>query len=88
MPTISMFYGIIIRMYCAPQEHNPPHFHAYYGEHRATIDINTCELIEGSLPKKQLKLVLAWAELRKDELKANWKLAMNSELPFKIEPLK
>lgn len=44
--------------------------------------------MEGSLPKKQLKLVLAWAELRQDELKANWKLAMNSELPFKIEPLK
>ena len=79
---------MIIRMYCASQEHNPPHFHAYYGEYRATIDINTCELIEGSLPKKQLKLVLAWAELRQDELKANWKLAMNSELPFKIEPLK
>lgn len=75
-------------MYCAPQEHNSPHFHAYYGEHRATIDINTCELTEGLLPKKQLKLVLAWAELRQDELKANWTLAMNNELPFKIEPLR
>ena len=54
MPTISMFYGIIIRMFCAPEEHNPPHFHAYYGEHTAVIDINTCELKEGSLPRKQL----------------------------------
>lgn len=88
MPTISMFYGIIIRMFCAPEEHSPPHFHAYYGEHRAVIDIRTCELKEGYLPKKQLKLVLAWAELRQEELKANWEIAMNSELPFKIDPLK
>ena len=52
MPTISMFYGIIIRMFCAPEEHNPPHFHAYYGEFKAIIDIKTCELKEGNLPKK------------------------------------
>lgn len=88
MPTISMFYGIIIRMYCSPEEHNPPHFHAYYAEHKAIIDINTCELKEGSLPKKQLKLVLAWAELKQEELKADWELAMNSELPFRIDPLR
>ncbi|TCK98050.1 uncharacterized protein DUF4160 [Natranaerovirga hydrolytica] len=87
MPTISMFYGIIIRMYCAPTEHNPPHFHAYYQDSKAIIDINTCELKEGSLLKKQLKLALAWAELRQEELLANWKLAMNGELPFKISPL-
>ncbi len=88
MPTISMFYGIIIRMYCAPKERAPSHFHAYYGDYKAVIDINNCELIEGELPKKQLRLVLAWAELHKDELDANWRLAMDSELPFKIEPLK
>lgn len=88
MPTISMFFGIIIRMYCAPKEHNPPHFHAYYGDYKAIIDINSCELIEGNLPSKQLKLVLAWSEIRKEELLADWKLAMNGELPFKIEPLK
>ncbi|MGL6131837.1 MAG: DUF4160 domain-containing protein [Fusobacteriaceae bacterium] len=88
MPTISMFYGIIIRMYCAPKEHAPAHFHAYYQDSKAIIDIQTCELIEGDLPKKQLKLVLAWAELRQEELRADWKLAMESELPFKIDPLK
>lgn len=54
MPTISMFYGIIIRMYCAPSEHNPPHFHAYYQEYKAIIDINRCELTDGGLPNKQL----------------------------------
>ena len=88
MPTISMFYGIIIRIYCAPGEHNPPHFHAYYSEYKSTIDINTCELLEGNLPKRQLKLVLAWAELHKEDLTADWKLASNGELPFKIEPLR
>lgn len=88
MPTISMFYGIIIRMYCAPKEHTPSHFHAYYQDYKALININTLELMEGNLPKKQLRLVLAWAELHQDELLANWEIAMNSELPFKIEPLK
>lgn len=88
MPTISMFYGIIIRMYCAPKEHNPPHFHVYYQDFKAIIDINSGELTEGKLPTKQLKLVLAWNELRKEELLANWTLAMNNELPFKIEPLR
>lgn len=89
MPTISMFYGIIIRMYFAPNEHPPPHFHVYYGEHRATgVDIRTCEVIQGNLPSKQTKLVLAWAELHQDELMADWELVMNGEKPFKIQPLK
>lgn len=88
MPTISMFYGIIIRMYCSPSEHNPLHFHAYYQNHKAVIDIYTCELSEGKLPSKQMKLVLAWAEVHKEELLADWELASNGELPFKIEPLK
>ena len=83
-----MFYGIIIRMYCAPDEHNPPHFHAYYQEHKASFNINTLEIIEGNLPARQTRLVLAWAELHKDELLADWNLASNSELPFKIDPLK
>ena len=88
MPTISIFYGIIIRMYYSPSEHNPPHFHAYYQDYKATIDINTCELKEGKLPSKQLKLVLAWAEIYKEDLLADWELASQGELPFKIEPLK
>jgi len=87
MPTISMFFGIIIRIYFALKEHQPPHFHAYYAEHKATVDIQTCEILEGELPKKQKKLVLAWAELHQEELMANWKLVMNGENPFKINPL-
>ena len=88
MPTISMFYGIIIRMYCGKVEHNPPHFHAYYQEYKAIVDITSCEIIDGNLPAKQAKLALAWAELHKDELTADWELASKGELPFKIEPLK
>ncbi|MFP4528559.1 MAG: DUF4160 domain-containing protein [Candidatus Kapaibacterium sp.] len=88
MPTISMFYGIIIRMYFAPGEHNPPHFHAYYQNTRATVDINTCEIIESDMSGKHNKLITAWSELRKDELLANWQLVMNGENPFNIEPLK
>jgi len=55
MPTISMFYGIIIRMYFAPAEHPPPHFHVYYAEYKATVDIRSCEVLDGNLPKKQTK---------------------------------
>ena len=87
MPTISMFYGIIVRMYFAPGEHNPPHFHVYYSEYRATVDIRTCEIIEGNLPRRQEKLTLAWAELHQEELMANWNLVMNGETPFRIQPL-
>jgi hypothetical protein len=87
LPTISMFYGIIVRMYYAPGEHPPPHFHAYYNEHRATVDIKTSELLEGSLPARQRKLVLAWAEVHRDELMADWQLVTNGEEPFKIQPL-
>ncbi len=87
MPTISMFYGIIIRMYFAPGEHPPPHFHVYYAEHRATVGIWECELVAGALPPKQVKLVLAWAELHREELLANWELLMAGEEPFKIAPL-
>lgn len=88
MPTISMFFGIIIRMYYSPKEHNPPHIHVYYQESSATINIETCEIIEGQFPLKQLKLVIAWIEIHKEELTADWKLCQNGEKPYPIEPLK
>lgn len=88
MPTISMFYGIIIRMYCAPTEHNPPHIHAYYQDYKAVIDIKQCEITEGTLPRKKERLVLAWVEIHQEELLADWELASNGELPFNIDPLK
>jgi len=74
-------------MYYAPNEHPPPHFHVYYAEYKATVDICTSEIIQGDLPKKQSKLVLACAELHKESLMADWELVMNGEEPFKIQPL-
>lgn len=88
MPTLSMFFGIIIRMYYAPKEHNPAHIHAYFQEYKASVKILDGEIINGTLPSRQLKLVLAWIEIHKDELLANWELCQNGEIPFKIEPLK
>ena len=85
MPTISMFYGILIRMYY--DDHTPPHLHAIYGEEKASYDFNG-ELINGKLSNKQHKLVVAWIEIHKEELQANWKLAQDGEQFFKIEPLK
>ncbi len=83
-----MFYGVVIRMYCDRAEHNPPHFHAYYQEHKATVAIDSGEIIAGGLPSRQSRLVVAWAELHREELLADWQLATNGELPFKIDPLK
>ena len=87
MPTISMFYGIIIRMYFAPKEHNPPHFHIYYNEYKISFNIKAMEFMNGDLPAKQKKLVQAWAELHKEELLADWELAANGETVYKITPL-
>jgi hypothetical protein len=87
MPTISMFYGIFIRMYFAPGEHPPAHFHVYYAEFKATFSIHSCEIIDGELPRKQTRLVQAWAELHQEELLRDWDLVMAGIEPFMIQPL-
>ena len=87
MPAISMFLGIIIRMFNNGSDHNPPHFHATYQGYNATFTLDG-ELKEGEMPKAQRKYIAAWAELHKDELSANWELAMNEEPLFKIDPLR
>jgi hypothetical protein len=88
MPIISMFYGIIIRMYQIDnQHHNLPHFHAKYAEFEASIRIDDGEVLAGELPRKQLRLVQAWIELHRDELQADWELAVAGENPYKITPL-
>jgi hypothetical protein len=88
MPTISMFYGILIRMYLGKNEHNPPHIHAIYQEKKAVFDIKSGEKMDGYLPGDKEKLVSAWIVLHKDELLADWDLAQNGELPYNIAPLK
>jgi hypothetical protein len=85
MPTISAFYGILIRMYF--NDHEPPHFHALYAEHQATIDINKLAVLEGSLPRRALELTLDWAELHRVELLENWRLCREQCSPSRIEPL-
>jgi hypothetical protein len=85
MPEISRFYGIIICIYS--REHNPPHFHASYGEYEAVIDIQTLGVLAGHLPARSLGLVVEWAELHKQELLESWNRAWNHQVPNKIEPL-
>ncbi|MBO5513236.1 MAG: DUF4160 domain-containing protein, partial [Mogibacterium sp.] len=62
MPTISRFYGIVIRMYFLAAEHNPPHIHVIYGEYAAEIEIKTGEIIFGSLPAKAQSMVCEWID--------------------------
>jgi nitrate reductase beta subunit len=88
MPTISMFHGIIIRMYYGPKEHNPPHIHSYYQAYEALYDILSAEIIDGNMPATKNKLILGWLVLHKVELLANWELCQNGEIPFKIEGLR
>jgi len=72
MPTISTFYGILIRMFF--NDRAPPHFHARYGEFEATIEIDTLAIIEGQLPRRALNLVYEWARIQREELHENWRL--------------
>ena len=89
MPTISMFYGIIIRMYYFDnQQNNMPHIHVHYQDDSAIIEIPSGSVLAGKLPKAKQKLVDAWVEIHKDELIADWELASNGESIFKIDPLK
>ncbi|MDF2596035.1 MAG: hypothetical protein K0R69_2376 [Clostridia bacterium] len=85
MPEICMFFGI--RITINYNDHVPPHFHAEYNGNKALVDIINGRVIKGGLPKRQLKLVLAWAELHKDELMQDWELAREHQPLYKIAPL-
>lgn len=86
MPTICMFRGI--KIYINWKDHQPPHFHATYGGQEVIVSIRDLEVLEGSIPSKQLKMLLGWAALRQDELLENWELAERKQELFNIEPLK
>jgi hypothetical protein len=89
MPTISMFYGIIVQLYFKDNDgHFKPHIHIRYQNFKASISIEDGGLLAGDVPPKQLKLVSAWVEIHKEELLADWELACAGESPFKIEPLR
>ena len=85
MPKISRFLGIIITMYF--NEHNPPHFHARYGDHKAEITIETLSIIAGRLPPRVLGLVMEWGALHRQELMEDWELARQQIELKRIAPL-
>lgn len=88
MPELSRFFGIIIRMFVeAGARHHVAHFHAYCQDEVGVFSIDPVELIAGSLPRRQTRLVEAWAELHQAELMADWESLQTGRLPAPIEPL-
>ncbi|MBS0350734.1 MAG: DUF4160 domain-containing protein [Proteobacteria bacterium] len=85
MPTISAFYGILIQMFWG--DHAPPHFHALYAEYEVLINIHTLEIIQGTMPRRALALILEWASAHRAELLEDWKLCKENQSPKKISPL-
>ena len=85
MPEISRFLGIIIAMYY--KEHNPPHFHAKYGDYRAIFSINELRILEGNMPNRVVSYILEWAFLHRSELEENWELSKENKKLNKIKPL-
>ncbi len=89
MPELARFFGIIVRMFVEPAgPHHRPHFHAYYQDEVGIIAIDTIELIAGSLPRTQVRLVEAWAEIHQRELLEDWNRLQAGQPPVKIEPLR
>ena len=88
MPELSRFFGIVIRMYAESEaQHHAPHFHAYYQNYVGIYSLDTVELIGGTLPRRQQRLVEAWAELHQAELLADWQLLQQGKRPLPIKPL-
>ena len=88
MPLISSFFGLRIYLYWLDtRQHNLPHIHANYAGDEAIFGIESGELIDGQLPRRQVRLVEAWMELRREQLMADWRLAVAGQPVFPIEPL-
>jgi hypothetical protein len=85
LPTICIFYGIVIRMYF--RDHDPPHFHATYGEHEALVSIQGAVILNGKLPAHTARLVKDWAMARQAQLRDNWQRARAGEPLEKIAGL-
>ena len=88
MPSLALFQGIAIYMYTEQDApHRLPHFHAYYGEFVASFGIRPPSLLDGTLPRRQMRFVLAWAELHQSELEENWQRVQQGQRPMKIAGL-
>jgi hypothetical protein len=85
MPEVSGFYGIVIKIFY--DDHNPPHFHAEYGEDEVLVSIATLAILSGSLPARALGMVAEWASLHQRELSAAWERASRLQPPGQIAPL-
>lgn len=81
------FYGIIIAMYFELGTHQRPHFHARFGEYRASLAIDPPALLAGAMPRRQQHLILAWAELHQEELQANWERVAQEDALKRIKGL-
>ena len=89
MPEISRFYGIIIRMFMElASPHHRPHFHAYYHDRVVVMAVDTIETLAGELPRRQQRMVEAWAEIHRRELLEDWSRLQAGRSPVKIEPLR
>jgi len=86
VPEISRFFGIVIKMFF--DDHNPPHFHASYGEEEALIEIRTLAVFAGQLSPRVLGLVIEWATLHQQELMDDWQRGQNKQSLIKIAPLR
>ena len=88
MPVLSMFYGIIVRMYRENgTRHNLPHIHAEYSGNEVVVALDGT-ILEGEIPKARMKLLDAWMEIHREDLNANWRLLSNGEQFFRIDPLR
>ena len=83
MPEITRFYGIVIKMFFKPKEHEPPHIHALYGEYVGIFDLKTQKMTEGDLPQKAQNLVEEWLKINSDELQKMW----DTQIIEKLSPL-
>jgi hypothetical protein len=86
MPEISRFFGIIVSMFY--DDHQPPHFHARYGENDVVIDINKLSVLRGNISPRALGLVIEWATLHQESLIKDWDLVSQNCKPKRIPPLK
>jgi hypothetical protein len=88
MPTLSVFFGIIVKMYREhPGKHHLPHLHAEYSGDEVAIGLDGT-VLEGHIPTAKMKLLEAWIEIHREDLEANWELLSAGEQPFKIDPLR
>lgn len=85
MPEVSRFYGLVIALFY--NDHQPPHFHAAYGEHEAVFAIESLAVLQGSLPRRAVALVLEWAAEHRVELLADWEKARAKRPLLPIQPL-